>query len=158
MQQILQNKCCVTNRHMQGHLLKCSTIFQRPPWLPYGWYLRKKCNRYISSSKSSSGKSPTSTNAGFTNEPYFGGHSKYLFPLTLYNNNENTDMNFADSSNIHELNIAHLFSCTTLYANPNILSEQKIGNGFVHKPPIVFSNWLITFYSNPPSRFKLCLS
>ena len=42
---------------------------------------------YISSSsnpRSSSGKSPTSTAEGLTKPPYFGLHSKYLFPATLH--------------------------------------------------------------------------
>jgi hypothetical protein len=43
----------------------------------------------ISSSISnvSSGKSPTVTCAGFTNPPYLGRHSKYLFPFTLKKEN-----------------------------------------------------------------------
>ena len=50
-----------------------------------GWCMKELIAeaRYISSSHSSSGKSPTVTLAGRANPPYLWGHEKYRCPSTL---------------------------------------------------------------------------
>ncbi len=59
-----------------------------PAWLSNAVMSSPSCsvvhhNSSRSSKSSSSGKSPTVTACGFTKPPYFGRHSKYLFPEKL---------------------------------------------------------------------------
>lgn len=77
-----------TTAHLRRKGLVRKTVLRGPNYrglfyasLSERWKITayRQSNNHISSSlKFSSGKSPTSTDFGFTNAPYFGGHSKYL--------------------------------------------------------------------------------